>query len=69
MSPARRLRMGTRGSPLARAQSSWYARRLEAAHPGLAVESVLIKTSGDVLSEAGGRPQPAGVNVKAMFVK
>ena len=70
------LRMGTRGSPLAKAQSSWYARLLEAANPGLTVESVLIKTSGDTLSErinegrydapAPGSPDP---NVKAMFVK
>lgn len=76
MSAARVLRMGTRGSPLARAQSSAYARSLEAAHPGLVVESVLIKTSGDTLSErinegryeapAPGSPDP---NIKAMFVK
>lgn len=68
--------MGTRGSPLAKAQSSWYARFLESQHPGLTVESVLIKTSGDTLSErinegrydapAPGSPDP---NVKAMFVK
>lgn len=73
---AQTLRMGTRGSPLARAQSSWYARLLEKANPGLVVESVLIKTSGDTLSErinegryeaqAPGSPDP---NVKAMFVK
>ncbi|MDE2291226.1 MAG: hydroxymethylbilane synthase [Elusimicrobia bacterium] len=76
MSAARVLRMGTRGSPLARAQSSWYARLLESKHPGLSVETVAIKTSGDTLSErvgegrfdaaAPGVPDP---NVKAMFVK
>lgn len=73
MSAPRALRMGTRGSPLARAQSSWYARLVEAANPGLSVESVLIKTSGDTLSERvnEGRYEapPADANVKAMFVK
>lgn len=39
--------MGTRGSALALAQSSWAARQLEKAHPGLKVESVVITTSGD----------------------
>ncbi|MBI3299817.1 MAG: hydroxymethylbilane synthase [Elusimicrobia bacterium] len=71
---ARVLRMGTRGSPLAVAQSSGYARLLERTHPGLKVEQVLIKTSGDALSEASGadRFAPAAgpdPNVKAMFVK
>ncbi|MBI5594472.1 MAG: hydroxymethylbilane synthase [Elusimicrobia bacterium] len=78
---AQTLRMGTRGSPLAKAQSSWYARLLEKANPGLSVESVLIKTSGDTLSERineGRYEAPAAAsealgeaapNVKAMFVK
>ncbi|TBR21962.1 hydroxymethylbilane synthase [bacterium] len=72
MSAPRVLKMGTRGSPLARAQSSWYARTVEAANPGLTVESVLIKTSGDTLSERvneGRYEAPADSNVKAMFVK
>lgn len=73
MSAPRVLRMGTRGSPLARAQSSAYAREVEAANPGLSVESVLIKTSGDTLSERvnEGRYEapPPDANVKAMFVK
>ena len=41
------LRIGTRGSPLARWQAEWVADRLRAAHPGLAVELVEIKTQGD----------------------
>ncbi|HXT22346.1 MAG TPA: hydroxymethylbilane synthase [Thermoanaerobaculia bacterium] len=45
----RRLRLGTRKSPLALAQSGLVARALEAAHPGLAVELVPIVTQGDRL--------------------
>lgn len=41
------LKMGTRGSPLALAQSGQAARALEALHPGLKVETVVIATSGD----------------------
>lgn len=41
------LRIGTRGSPLARWQAAWVADRLRAAHPGLAVTLVEIKTHGD----------------------
>lgn len=48
------LKMGTRGSALALAQSSWAARALEALHPGLKVETVVITTSGDRF----GAPSP-----------
>jgi hydroxymethylbilane synthase len=41
------LRIGTRGSPLARWQSDWVAERLRLAHPGLVVHVVEIKTLGD----------------------
>ena len=41
------VRIGTRGSPLARWQASWVADRLRALHPGLSVELVEIKTQGD----------------------
>jgi hydroxymethylbilane synthase len=41
------LRLGTRGSALALAQSGQVARALEAAHPGLRVELVPIVTRGD----------------------
>jgi hydroxymethylbilane synthase len=40
--------MGTRGSALALAQSSLAARSLESLNPGLTVETVVIKTTGDV---------------------
>jgi hydroxymethylbilane synthase len=41
------IRIGTRGSPLARWQAEWVAARLRAAHPGLSVELVEIRTHGD----------------------
>lgn len=44
------LRLGTRGSALALAQSGLTARALEAAHPGLRVELVPIVTRGDRLA-------------------
>ena len=54
-----RLRLGTRRSALALAQSGMVARALEAAHPGLHVELVPIVTTGDVvegdLSRFGGK--------------
>jgi hydroxymethylbilane synthase len=44
------LRLGTRGSALALAQSGQIARALEAAHPGLRIELVPIVTRGDRLT-------------------
>ena len=41
------LRIGTRGSPLARWQATWVAERLASAHPGLEVILVEVKTHGD----------------------
>src|SRR5690606_30671666 len=41
------LVLGSRGSPLARAQSGMVKEWLEKAHPGLAVRLEIIKTSGD----------------------
>ena len=41
------LRIGTRGSHLARWQSTWVANQLRQAHSGLTVELVEIKTQGD----------------------
>ena len=41
------IRIGTRGSHLARWQSEWVADRLRAHHPGLTVELIEIKTQGD----------------------
>ena len=59
------LRLGTRGSVLAVSQAEWVARALRAQSPGLAIELVHIRTSGDriqgrSLAEIGG---------KGLFVK
>lgn len=45
------LRLGTRGSLLARAQSGMVAGWLEEKHPGLTVETVLFRTSGDQIAD------------------
>ena len=55
-----RLRIGTRGSPLAVFQAEAVGAGLMQAHPGLAVEYVVIRTSGDRiqdrrLAEIGGK--------------
>lgn len=41
------LRLGTRGSLLARLQSEGVARALQRIHPGLQIETVVIRTRGD----------------------
>src|SRR5262252_6666728 len=63
--PTTRLRLGTRGSALARAQAGIMARELEGRHPGLAVELVVVRTTGDQLQQ--GPLAPAGG--KGLFVK
>jgi hydroxymethylbilane synthase len=64
MAETPRLRLGTRGSPLALAQANEVRARLAAAHPELseqaAVEIVVITTTGDrvqdrTLAEIGGK--------------
>jgi hydroxymethylbilane synthase len=62
------LRMGTRGSALARAQSGAFAEALTRA-TGRAVETVLVRTQGDQLSTEGKAPpggDAAGVFVRAL---
>lgn len=59
------LRIGTRGSKLALAQSEWVKREVQTRHPEVQVELVKIKTKGDKildspLSKIGG---------KGLFVK
>lgn len=59
------LKIGTRGSKLAIAQSLWVKKRIEARHRDIRVELVTIKTTGDKildspLSQVGG---------KGLFVK
>lgn len=41
------IRIGTRGSALALAQAGWVRQKLEGRYPGLKVEAITIKTSGD----------------------
>lgn len=57
--PALRLRLGTRRSALALAQSGMIARALEQRHSGLTVELVPILTQGDIvtgdLAQHGGK--------------
>ncbi len=62
------LRLGTRKSALAQAQTNWVAERLRASFPDLRVELVLITTTGDRQSstsplegedKGGGAPHPA----------
>src|SRR5215216_5153945 len=45
------LRLGTRGSLLARTQSMLVAHQLERAHPGLRVELRIFKTTGDQIAD------------------
>ena len=59
------LRLGTRGSALARTQSEEVARLLEARHPGLRVELVIIQTSGDRMQRG---PVPSA-GLKGLFIK
>ena len=60
-----RIRIGTRGSALALAQSNWVKARLEQHDPGIEVELRVIKTSGDRFAET---PIPKLGN-KGVFTK
>ncbi len=59
------LRIGTRGSKLALAQAEWIRGRLEAANPGLRAELVVIRTSGDRITDVPLHQ----VGGKGLFVK
>jgi hydroxymethylbilane synthase len=60
-----RLRIGTRGSALALWQAEWVKARLEQLWPGLQVELVPIKTSGDRIQDVS----LAAIGGKGLFVK
>lgn len=60
---SRRLTLATRGSALALSQSRWVAERIQRAHPGLHVEPVTIRTSGDRASEAASGEAATGMGV------
>jgi hydroxymethylbilane synthase len=59
------VRIGTRGSLLARWQAEWVTARLHAAHPGLDVALTIIKTTGDKILDV----PLATVGGKGLFVK
>lgn len=59
------LRIGTRGSDLALWQARHVAARIEQSNPGLAVEIVVIKTTGDRVTD---RPL-AAIGGKGLFTK
>jgi len=59
------LRIGTRGSKLALRQSEWVKEKTEAEHPGLRVDLVRIKTTGDKILDA----PLSRVGGKGLFVK
>lgn len=63
----RKMRIGSRGSPLALWQARWIAGELERRHPGLGTSIEIIRTSGDRLSEAD--LLTAASDAKGLFVK
>lgn len=63
MNRAKPVIVGTRGSGLALAQTRAILRELEAAHPGLAFEIKVIKTTGDRLSELNSPELPSGKGI------
>ena len=65
MNDKTKLRIGTRGSPLALAQAHETQDRLAAAHAGLETEIVIIKTTGDKILD---RPL-ADIGGKGLFTK
>ncbi len=59
------LRIGTRGSKLALAQTDWVIARLWARYPDLEIEKVIIKTKGDKILDV----PLAKIGGKGLFVK
>jgi hydroxymethylbilane synthase len=60
-----RVRLGTRGSPLALWQAHWVADALRVHHPDIHVEIVVIRTTGD----KNRRAPLAQLGTKGLFVK
>ena len=61
----KRIRIGTRGSTLALRQTAWVRERIAERHPGLQIEVVRIKTTGDKITHV----PLATVGGKGLFVK
>ena len=59
------LKIGTRGSPLALAQSGWVKEKIEARYPDIRVSLVKIKTKGDKILDS----PLAKIGGKGLFVK
>jgi hydroxymethylbilane synthase len=61
------LRVGTRGSDLARTQTGWVCDRLREANPGLTLDVEIIRTHGDTATDAPFNEQwPVGSFVTAI---
>ena len=62
-----KLRVGTRGSDLALAQTQWVVARLQQLHPRVEIEQVIITTHGDQhAGPLGGEHWPVGGFVGAI---
>ncbi len=61
----RKIKIGSRGSPLALWQANWIKDQLESLHPEIPVEIVVIKTSGDKIQNV----PLAKIGGKGLFVK
>lgn len=64
-----KLKIGTRGSPLALKQTEMVVEALKSAFPGLVTEIVTIKTSGDWKPEDGETPLKQDKGGKGLFAK
>ena len=60
-----KLRIGTRGSPLALAQSNWVKEKIEAEYPDIQITLLKIKTKGDKILDS----PLAEIGGKGLFVK
>jgi len=63
------LKIGTRGSPLALAQTAEVAKLLKEAHPDLSLTRVIIKTSGDWKPEDGETKLSEAEGGKGLFAR
>ena len=62
---SRKIKIGSRGSPLALWQANWVKDQLESRNPDIPVEIVIIKTSGDKIQDV----PLAKIGGKGLFVK
>ncbi|MEM6780575.1 MAG: hydroxymethylbilane synthase [Pseudomonadota bacterium] len=64
-----KLKIGTRGSPLALKQTEMVIEALKVDHPDIEFETIVIKTSGDWKPEDGETPLPEDEGGKGQFAK